>query len=227
MAAPAITKTYHWMTNGRYPEIPLPRTLHSKTSRKARLMNQTAVTPALAARRTPGLLLGPYYPLQAPASAGAELWRGETPPVGARRLRFDGRVLAGDGTPVADAHIELWHADPAGHYCHPSAPDHALVLPGFAGYGTARSDAQGRFFFCSLVPGGYVDGGVARVAHLHVQITGRVCRLVTQVFLPGQERNHADRWYRAVAQPERLLPEVVRDDANALHLNWTAFIAQA
>lgn len=51
--------------------------------------------------------------------------------------------------------------------------------------------------------------------------------LVTQIFLPGDVRNQSDRWYRAVAHPERLVPKVVRDDVNGLHLHWTVFIAQA
>jgi protocatechuate 3,4-dioxygenase, beta subunit len=171
--------------------------------------------------------MGPYYPLQVSTGADANLWRGDTLPGGTRHLRLEGQLLTQEGAPVPNACIELWQADPSGRYRHSSAPGHTQVAAGFAGYGLTHSDAQGRFVFRSLVPGAYADGDVVRAPHLHTQITGRVDRLVTQIFLPGDERNHSDRWYRAVAHPERLLPEVVRDDATGLHLHWTAFIAQA
>ena len=50
-------------------------------------------------RRTPSLLLGPYYPL-ANAAAGQKLWSGSALPAGARRLRLDGRVVDLLGQPV-------------------------------------------------------------------------------------------------------------------------------
>jgi protocatechuate 3,4-dioxygenase, beta subunit len=184
--------------------------------------------PAIdGACHTPGLLLGPYYPLQVPMGADADLWRGDTLPVGARHLRFEGQVLTHEAAPVPNAHVELWQADQCGRYRHASAPEHTRVATDFVGYGSTCCDAQGRFVFRSLVPGTYADGDVMRAPHLHVQITGRFDRLVTQIFLPGDERNRWDRWYRAVANPERLLPQVVRDDASGLHLHWTVFIAQA
>ena len=43
-------------------------------------------TLPVARRRTPGLLLGPYYPLVTVFSTSA-LWRGNALPAGARRLR--------------------------------------------------------------------------------------------------------------------------------------------
>ena len=190
-------------------------------------MNHAPVPATPGPYRTPGLLLGPYYPLQAPIGADADLWRGDTLPSGTRHLRLEGQVLTHEGAPVPIACIELWQADPGGRYRHASAPGHTQVAAGFAGYGLTHCDAQGRFVFRSLVPGAYADGDVVRAPHLHAQITGRVDRLVTQIFLPGDERNHSDRWYRAVAHPERLLPQVIRDDANGLCLHWTVFIAQA
>ena len=184
------------------------------------------MTSEAAHRRTPSLLLGPYYPLAASEDAGTELFRG-TAPSGTRRLRLEGRVQRLDGTPLPDVRIELWHADPAGRYPHPSAWEAEAVLAGFTGYGTTRSDAAGRFAFTSLVPGGYREGTTFRAPHLHLQLSGRADRLVTQLFLPGDARNDADRWYRAVVHPERLLPTVVRDDAESLDLHWTACLGWA
>lgn len=177
-------------------------------------------------RRTPGLLLGPYYPLAQPSTADGRLWRGAGTAAGVRLLRLDGQVLDIGGNLVEGAAVELWHADPAGRYRHPSAPQADTVLDGFTGYGRVVTAADGRFNFDSLVPGRYTDGDVMRAPHLHLQITGRCDRLVTQVFLSGHADNAADRWYQALAHPERLLAEVLSDDAAGLHLRWTAVLSR-
>jgi len=187
----------------------------------------------VARRRTPGLLLGPYYPL-AKAGSTSALWRGNGLPAGARRLRLDGRVLDLQGRPLVDVDVELWQADPAGRYRHPSAPETDQVLPGFAGHGRTRTDAAGGFRFDSLVPGAYADAFGERAPHLHLQITGRADRLVTQLFLPGHPGNQADHWYRALRSPGLLTPDLVPeadganggDGAHSLHLLWTAVLTQ-
>ncbi|MEO7708427.1 MAG: hypothetical protein ABIS28_07845 [Caldimonas sp.] len=188
-------------------------------------MTTASIPPTALSRRTPGLLLGPYYPLEPPVDAGTDLWTGAVP-IHARRLQLECHVRSGAGTPLPDARIEMWHADPGGRYRHPSARDTAAVLDGFTGYGAAHGDADGRCVFRSLVPGAYLEGTTLRAPHLHLQITGRHDRLVTQLFLPGDARNGEDRWYCAVVRPDRLLPEVVQDDVELLSLRWTAFLGR-
>ena len=180
--------------------------------------------PAADLQPTPGLLLGPYYPVQPPADASAVLWLGGTPPGGAQRLRLQGCVRAASGEPVPGADVELWHADPGGRYRHPSAPGQALVLDGFTGYGRARTAADGAFAFHTLVPAGYADGGVQRTPHLHLQITGRFDRLVTQLFLAGHAGNDDDHWYRALRTPQTLSADLLADGPDAWALDWTAVL---
>lgn len=173
---------------------------------------------------TPGLLLGPYYPLQPLADASATLWRGSTLPAGARRLRLQGRVLAASGEPVPMADVELWHADPAGRYRHPTAPEQPLVLQDFTGYGRTRAAADGGFTFHTLVPVGYVDHHVQRTPHLHLQITGRFDRLVTQLFLAGHAGNENDHWYRALRAPQALTATLRAEGPDAWAIDWTAVL---
>lgn len=187
---------------------------------------QTPPPPVALLQRSPGLLLGPYYPLVPCADADDRLWRGHELPATVRALCLQGRVVDQAGRAVPGATVELWHADPAGRYRHPSAPGSAQVFDGFTGYGRVATDDEGRFMFASLVPGAYADGGVQRTPHLHLQISGRFDRLVTQLFLPGHPGNADDRWYRAVRQPERLTAELRADDATGLCLHWTAVLAQ-
>jgi protocatechuate 3,4-dioxygenase beta subunit len=196
----------------------MPTTATASTADKAR-------AAAGAPRRTPGMLLGPFYPLAPGANPGGNLWDGTHRPDGARDFRLEGRVRNLAGAPVADATVELWHADPAGRYRHPSAPGAGLVLAGFSGYGRVPSSGDGRFVFSSLLPGGYAEGEVVRAPHLHLQITGRVDRLVTQLFLPQHPGNASDPLYRALVHPRRLTVEAIDDDAGPMILRWTAVLA--
>lgn len=169
-------------------------------------------------RRTPSLLLGPFYPLTSGQPAGSDLWADGDAPATAQRLSLGGRVFNQRGEPVAGALIELWQADERGRYRHPSAPETALVDPRFAGYGAMRTNAAGCYGFRSIVPGAYSQGDVLRAPHLHIQVTGRQDRLVTQLFLPGHPLNAGDRWYCAVANPQPLVPRGFTDRVGTLHL---------
>ena len=52
-----------------------------------------------------------------------------TPEASGERIRIEGRVLDGDGTPINDCMVEIWQADAAGRYAHP-ADDRALPYGG-------------------------------------------------------------------------------------------------
>jgi protocatechuate 3,4-dioxygenase, beta subunit len=178
------------------------------------------------ARPTAGLVLGPFYPLQRAADADARLWRGPCLPAGVPALRFHVRVVTRQDSPVPGACVELWHADHAGRYPHPSASDADAVSPGFTGYGIAHTDAEGRCEFDTLLPGAYRARGTQRARHLHVQISGRFDRLVTQVFLPDDALRHEDHWYRAAARPESLLARIEPRAGAVVDLRWTAVLTR-
>lgn len=177
-------------------------------------------------RATPGLILGPFYPLEHAADADARLWRGERLPEGVQALKFQVRVITREGQSVAGASVELWHADHAGRYPHPSASNAEDALTGFSGYGIARTDAEGQCEFDSLVPGAYRTEVGLRARHLHLQISGRFDRLVTQVFLPDDVLRHGDRWYCASPRPEQLLATIVPVAGPDLRLHWTAVLVR-
>ncbi len=186
------------------------------------------VIPAAAglARTTPALILGPFYPLQCGADVDARLWRGECLPEGVSALNFQVHVLTREGWPVVGACVELWHADHAGRYPHPSCDEADAVLPGFTGYGRVRTDDSGVCGFDTLVPGAYRAEGRLRARHLHVQVSGRFDRLVTQVFLPDDALRHEDRWYRAAARRDLLLAATVPGTDSVSRLHWTAVLTR-
>ena len=139
---------------------------------------------------TPQALAGPFYRADVPELAdGADVsrdGRGE-------RLRVTLEVRDGAGAPVAQAMVEVWHANAEGLYEN-QEPDRQ---PEFNLRGRFRTDATGSLRFLTILPRGLTlpeDGPVGRLmnrlglrlvrpAHLHVRITAPgFATLTTQVF---------------------------------------------
>ena len=156
---------------------------------------------------TPGTVMGPYYPLtNKPRRAGTDLTR-----VAGRRSRACGRLLYVAGRlvdvsakPIAGARIEIWQANAQGRYSHPSDGNSAQLDPHFAGYGVARTAANGEFVFRTIFPAGYpVVPGWDRAPHIHFLITARHDRHVTQMWFPDHPLNSQDRLLMVMAPRER------------------------
>jgi hydroxyquinol 1,2-dioxygenase len=139
---------------------------------------------------TPSTLSGPFYRPDAPVlPLGANLCRNG---IGAP-LAVGGRVVAADGRGLADAEVEVWHADGSGRYENQdpdNQPEHNLR-------GRLVTDAEGYFHFQTIRPAGYSlpdDGPVGqlarrlglsldRPAHIHFAVSASGCRrLVTAIF---------------------------------------------
>lgn len=179
--------------------------------------SHTEAGPAL--HRTPGLLLGPFYPARAQSDRAAPpaLIEADMP---GRRLELSGRVLDARGGPLAGALVELWHADSEGRYRHPDDPRVAEVDTRFAGYTQRIANVDGGWRVVTLVPGVYTEHGVVRAPHVHVQVTHGAGRLVTQMFLPRHPLNESDRWYRAVEHPIRLVGHGLVEEPDRLVVAW-------
>ena len=128
-------------------------------------------------RRTPSAGLGPYYvpvkgiqPDLCQRDAGAG-------------IVISGRVVAfPECRPVADALIEVWHADTYGEYSRVGDPrfdDAACLLRA-----NVRSGDGGRYSFRTITPGDYTG----RPRHIHFRVSARGYRtLVTQLYFPPQD----------------------------------------
>jgi protocatechuate 3,4-dioxygenase beta subunit len=76
-------------------------------------------------------------------------------------------------TAVANADVEVWHADVAGNYSEYSAERSKTYLRG-----VQTTDANGQVVFTTIYPGWYQG----RATHIHVEVkTGGVSRKVTQM----------------------------------------------
>jgi protocatechuate 3,4-dioxygenase, beta subunit len=154
---------------------------------------------------TPSTVAGPFYPLlNKPVDRDADLTAVE-----GRAARAKGQVLYLLGQvfnikrkPVKGVEVEIWQANAAGRYDHPSDPNPAAVDLNFQGYGVATTDADGRYRFKTIKPGGYpVTQGWDRPPHIHFQLTGRADRLVTQMWFPGDPLNAQDRLFTILRPP--------------------------
>ncbi|MDE2277805.1 MAG: intradiol ring-cleavage dioxygenase [Burkholderiales bacterium] len=149
---------------------------------------------ALNHQRPPGAteatVLGPFHVDGLPLSPqGADLAQGAP----GEPLFAEIEIVGLDGTPVADAEVDIWQADEQGLYDvqRPELGDARQAR------GRLRSDAQGRLRFRSALPTAYpvpTDGPVGRMlqatgrhawrpAHLHFRVSAPgFAPLVTHLF---------------------------------------------
>ncbi|MEQ8815627.1 MAG: intradiol ring-cleavage dioxygenase [Thalassobaculum sp.] len=118
---------------------------------------------------------------------------------GGEALLVGGFVVGPACAPVAGAVVDVWQADHRGRYDN----------DGYRLRGHVETDAAGRWWFATVVPGRYPG----RTRHIHVKVgpgkaggTGRV--LTTQLFFPGEPGNARDFLY-----DERLLLRMAGDGA--------------
>jgi hydroxyquinol 1,2-dioxygenase len=115
-------------------------------------------------------------------------------------LFVEGTVRDHRGRLVADAWIDTWHADTDGFYDVQGGP-------GLNMRARLRTDAEGRFYYRSVVPACYPipsDGPVGKMldaqgrhpyrpAHVHFMVGAPDCQtLVTHVFIDGDKYLDSD-----------------------------------
>lgn len=150
------------------------------TARTQEPPQQLELTPACGTPEpTIAQTEGPYF------TPGSPLKRDFKPdaPEGTA-ITIAGFVLTPQCEPVAGALIELWHCDGDGDYDN----------EGFRLRGHQFSDAEGRWWFETIVPGIYTG----RTRHFHVKVqrpNGPL--LTTQLYFPGEPGNDRDNIFDA------------------------------
>jgi protocatechuate 3,4-dioxygenase, alpha subunit len=151
---------------------------------------------------TPSQTVGPYFRI-------GLSWLDHAVLAGAPGPRFtvSGHVVDGDGRPVEDALLEVWHAGPDGRYPETSSP------PGWAGFGRVPTDARGAFSFTVGKPG-RVEGpeGTLQAPHLAVTLfmRGLLRHLTTRLYFPDEAEANAADPVLALVEPERRATLVAR-----------------
>ena len=121
---------------------------------------------------------GPYF---LPSSPRRSDFRGDG---AGPALVLSGFVLTRRCEPVAEALVDLWHADAQGEY----------DVNGYRFRGHAFTDDRGRYQFVTVTPGLYPG----RTRHFHVKVQpkgGRI--LTTQLYFPRDPGNARDFLYNS------------------------------
>jgi protocatechuate 3,4-dioxygenase beta subunit len=174
--------------------------------------SSTKLTTAEAAlQRTPGQILGPFYPLgELTQNADLTSIPGQSGRAKGLVLNVTGRVLNLAGEPVRDAKVEVWQANTYGRYTHPSDPNPAPLDPNFEGAAVLTTDSEGRYHFKTIKPAAYPAGpNLIRPAHIHFQVSGRQDRLVTQMYFENDPYNATDPFLNSAGRKELLVTKLL------------------
>lgn len=150
---------------------------------------------AQSLKRTPGEIVGPFYPVLKPLDQDADLTviAGRAGRAQGQVIHLMGRVLNVNGEPVKGARVEIWQANSQGRYKHPSDTNPAPLDANFEGFSVQFTDAEGRYRFRTIKPGAYPATATwMRPPHIHFEVTGRTNRLTTQMYFPGEPLNDKD-----------------------------------
>jgi catechol 1,2-dioxygenase len=115
-----------------------------------------------------------------PTPNGGSIIRSETR---GPALFMRGRVQSKDGTPIAGAEVDIWHASPVGLYENEDAAQAEMNLRG-----KFTTDADGQFAFRSVKPAGYpipTRGVVGQLLKAQNRHPYRPAHVHALIFKPG------------------------------------------
>ena len=198
----------------------MTRTPPSASSRRSLLRGlglgaATLACPTLLrAAGLPSMTEGPFYPSaawrQRQLDWDADLTRvnrtagTEAPRAAGEWLDLGGTVVDARGRPVDGAEVEIWQCDIHGSYRHPRGAG-SQVDEAFQGFGSSRSDGQGRYRFRTIRPAPYPG----RTPHIHVRLRHPSWgELTSQLFVTGEPGNARDFLYRQLTPADRSAAEM-------------------
>ncbi|NUS00330.1 MAG: catechol 1,2-dioxygenase [Kribbellaceae bacterium] len=174
-----------------------------------------------------GTIEGPYYVPDAPerGTSGSVPMR---PDEGGVPLTWTGQVSSTDGSRLAGAKVELWHADSDGFYSQfaPGIPEWNLRA-------SFTTDSDGMFEIRTVRPAPYqipTEGACGRLieaagwhawrpAHLHVKVSAPGHELLTaQLYFPGDEHNEDD--IASAVKPELMLDPKRTDSGESVEYGF-------
>lgn len=164
-------------------------------------------------KESPSQTAGPYVHIGlSPGAAGISIYRQELgqviagPETPGERIRVEGIVCDGTGSPVKDALLEVWQADAAGIHAHAEDPRHAEAAADFCGWGRVIPDFDtGLWSFETIKPGSVMGRNARRMApHISFWLVARGINtgLSTRMYFEDED-NAADPVLNLIEQPQR------------------------
>lgn len=133
-------------------------------------------------KETASQTAGPYVHIGlAPKQAGFDIFEKNFtnvlagPDTRGERIRVEGRVIDGSGTPVRDVLIEIWQANAQGKYQHPADRQDKDLDKDFRGWGRGCSDFETGIYTFETIKPGVVEGrnGRPMAPHINFWIVAR------------------------------------------------------
>ena len=167
--------------------------------------------------------MGPFYPIIRPTDSDVDLtWvKGRNARAAGQVIEISGRVFDLKGNPLPGATLELWQANAAGRYDHPSDPATAALDPNFQGFAALRADANGEWRVITVKPAGYDSPIGHRPPHIHFDLRSEKTRNVAQLYFPEDaEANARDLLYKALKPEEAATSVASRNTADPHKYQW-------
>lgn len=130
-------------------------------------------------KESPSQTAGPYVHIGlAPGAAGFEIYEKELgwdiagPNAHGERIRIEGLVIDGTGSPIKDVLLEAWQANADGNYAHPEG---GPVEEGFRGWGRVITNFEtGEWAFDTIKPGPVMGrSGKMMAPHISLWLVAR------------------------------------------------------
>ena len=166
---------------------------------------------------SPSQTAGPYVHIGLiPHQAGFDIFENNfshdltTKDTKGERIRIEGRVIDGAGTPVRDVLVEIWQANAAGRYNHPMDRQEGKEIDkSFRGWGRTGGDFKtGIYTFETIKPGAVLGraGRGVMAPHINFWIVARGINigLNTRMYFPDEaEANASDPVLRMIEHGNR------------------------
>jgi protocatechuate 3,4-dioxygenase alpha subunit len=154
--------------------------------------------------QTPSQTVGPFFLFGLIRGAEHVLVNDQTR---GQRIIVHGHVFDGSGTPIDDAMVEIWQADAAGIFNHPSDPRCGQVDKHFRGFGRAgTSNREREYSFKTVKPGAVPGpGGTTQAPHLNMLVfaRGMLLHVITRVYFSDESSNEHDPILSSISDKER------------------------
>jgi protocatechuate 3,4-dioxygenase, alpha subunit len=154
-------------------------------------------------KQTPSQTVGPFYaigltrtPMNVLASESTQ----------GQRIRIEGQVFDGDGTPIPDVMVEIWQANAYGRYNHPDDKQEKPLDASFTGWGRSGTDENCFYNFETIKPGPVpADGDTVQAPHINVCVfaRGMLVHAYTRIYFADEPVNANDPVLNAIKNKKR------------------------
>lgn len=129
-----------------------------------------------------------------------------TPELIGSRIRLEGTLYDGDGSPVPDGMIEIWQADGQGRFQSGQDAGGGLSNTAFKGFGRCATGADGVFAFSTIKPGP-VEGSFGGYQAPHILVAvfarGMLVHAFTRIYFDDEPANASDPVLQVVPAERR------------------------